>query len=187
MIIIKTYENFKSLSNQWNTFRDKGTKLCSDLVNKHLKLSYTDLYDYNDSIKDNIELQIKFKETQFNDLQQTYIKLSSTLLELKAICEKMEESLNSIRIPKNPTTYESKLELKLFEYLKDIITMYINSLENKNQIVDNLLVSEDREQLLLMITCWSNDIHIDYKKISIINEIFLNETTIISSPSKPNK
>ncbi|KAN0034771.1 hypothetical protein ACTFIV_001303 [Dictyostelium citrinum] len=175
--LVKSFENFKELSSQWNTFRDKGTKIMSALVNKHLKVSYIDLYDFSDSIKENTSLQFKYKQSQFNDLISSYEKLNSTILELKAIVEKINENLSSINVNKKPKTYQETIELKLYEYYEDIIKMYNKSLENKQQIINNIMNTEDRDQLLILITCWSNDIHINYKTIDLVEEIFKTENS----------
>ncbi|KAM9962486.1 hypothetical protein ACTFIR_005394 [Dictyostelium discoideum] len=173
--LVKSFENFKELSSQWNTFRDKGTKIMSTLVNKHLKVSYIDLYDFSDSIKENTSLQFKYKQSQFNDLISCYEKLNSTILELKAIVEKINENLSGLSVSKKPKSYQETIELKLYEYYEDIIKMYNKSLDNKQQIINNIMNTEDRDQLLILITCWSNDIHINNKTIDLVEEIFKTE------------
>ncbi|KAF2071443.1 hypothetical protein CYY_007235 [Polysphondylium violaceum] len=188
MEIIKScFKSYSELSQQWKTFRDKGTKLTNSLVNKHLTLSYIDLNDYSDSMKNNIDLQFKFKQQLFKEIEIEYEKLCSVQFELKSIYDKLYQNLTKAKptfekllLSQSAATtttnlsYDQNLLLKQYQNYEEIVRMYKLSLDNKQTIIENLMQFDDRDQLVVLVSTWNNDTHINYQKIDLIQEIFIN-------------
>ncbi|KYR02400.1 hypothetical protein DLAC_01240 [Tieghemostelium lacteum] len=151
--------NYKELSTQWNTYRDKGTKIANTLINKHLEIVYLDAHTVTPSLCNNLHLKYQLEKNLFQTLVDLYQKLYSCYSELKII----SESFNRI-----PLT----LTIMIVNYFLEIFLMYEKSLENKEVILNNILSIQDREELVVLISSWSHDIHINYTTIDQIEEMF---------------
>ncbi|EFA77765.1 hypothetical protein PPL_09263 [Heterostelium album PN500] len=125
----------------------------------------------------------------YNELEKQWItyrdkgtKLANTLEVIKDKLQQKQESLSTLesRYSKNSnsSSNNNNMILRLINYFKDIVDMYVSSLANKKTILDTLLSCNDRDQLITYVSAWQNDIHINRDTIETIQDMLTTHVSI---------
>ncbi|EGG18345.1 hypothetical protein DFA_03839 [Cavenderia fasciculata] len=189
-VITSYFEFYNDLEKQWIVFRDKGTKTMNQMVNDHLKQSFIDAYQWPASIKDNHIIQNQLRSKMFDSISLQYQRLYSCYSELSSITDKLNQKVGQLELVvkerssgSSSRSISTTLLAKYSEQFKLVIAMYTKSLDNKKSIIETLLSIYDRDQLVTLVSCWQNDIHIDRSFIETTQDMMYTEISLSSSSS----